>query len=81
MFYVLALIAILHGATWCRATARSSSCSCWPAITTVSAVWFMFVWTLILLSYLQYRKHRAARHQAYQLVRNKRHPRTAVRNG
>ncbi|AYG46865.1 D-serine/D-alanine/glycine transporter [Pseudomonas sp. Leaf58] len=33
-------------------------------ITTVSAVLFMFVWTLILLSYLQYRKHRAALHQA-----------------
>ncbi|MBK4998635.1 D-serine/D-alanine/glycine transporter [Pseudomonas sp. S31] len=33
-------------------------------VTTVSAVLFMFVWTLILLSYLNYRKHRAALHQA-----------------
>ncbi|MNH21344.1 D-serine/D-alanine/glycine transporter [compost metagenome] len=33
-------------------------------ITTVSAVLFMFVWTLILLSYLSYRKQRAALHQA-----------------
>ena len=33
-------------------------------VTTVSAVLFMFVWTLILLSYLSYRKHRAALHQA-----------------
>lgn len=32
-------------------------------VTTVSAVLFMFVWTLILLSYLKYRKHRAALHQ------------------
>lgn len=99
-------------------------------VTTVSAVLFMFVWTLILLSYLKYRKDRAALHQAsnykmpggrfmcyvclsffafilvllsleadtrsalvvtpiwfvvlavtYQLVRSRRHPRTAVRNG
>ncbi|HGY9627093.1 D-serine/D-alanine/glycine transporter [Pseudomonas juntendi] len=97
-------------------------------VTTVSALLFMFVWTLILLSYLTYRKHRHALHQAstykmpggrlmcyvclvffafilvllsleadtraalvvtplwflilavtYQVVRNKRHPRTAVR--
>lgn len=97
-------------------------------VTTVSALLFMFVWTLILLSYLSYRKHRHALHQAstykmpggrlmcyvclvffafilvllsleadtraalvvtplwfvilavtYQVVRNKRHPRTAVR--
>jgi len=33
-------------------------------VTTVSAVLFMFVWTLILLSYLSYRKQRAALHQA-----------------
>ena len=33
-------------------------------VTTVSAVLFMFVWTLILLSYLTYRKQRAALHQA-----------------
>ena len=33
-------------------------------VTTVSAVLFMFVWTLILLSYLKYRKNRAALHQA-----------------
>ncbi|AZL70830.1 MULTISPECIES: D-serine/D-alanine/glycine transporter [Pseudomonas] len=33
-------------------------------VTTVSAVLFMFVWTLILLSYLSYRKHRAALHEA-----------------
>ena len=33
-------------------------------VTTVSAVLFMFVWTLILLSYLKYRKDRAALHQA-----------------
>lgn len=33
-------------------------------VTTVSAVLFMFVWTLILLSYLSYRKHRAPLHQA-----------------
>ncbi|MDZ3993964.1 D-serine/D-alanine/glycine transporter [Pseudomonas sp. Teo4] len=33
-------------------------------VTTVSAVLFMFVWTLILLSYLSYRKNRAALHQA-----------------
>ncbi|MBA6118650.1 D-serine/D-alanine/glycine transporter [Pseudomonas sp. NC26] len=33
-------------------------------VTTVSAVLFMFVWTLILLSYLSYRKRRAALHQA-----------------
>ncbi|MFV3379263.1 MULTISPECIES: D-serine/D-alanine/glycine transporter [Pseudomonas] len=98
-------------------------------VTTVSALLFMFVWTLILLSYLNYRKHRPALHQAskykmpggrlmcyvcltffafilvllsleddtrkalivtpvwfliliatYQLVRSKRHPRTAVRD-
>ncbi|MBF8724372.1 MULTISPECIES: D-serine/D-alanine/glycine transporter [Pseudomonas] len=97
-------------------------------VTTVSALLFMFVWTLILLSYLTYRKHRDALHQAstykmpggrlmcyvclvffafilvllsleadtraalvvtplwfvilaatYQMVRSKRHPRTAVR--
>lgn len=97
-------------------------------VTTVSALLFMFVWTLILLSYLSYRKHRHALHQAstykmpggrlmcyvclvffafilvllsleadtraalvvtplwfvilavtYQVVRNKRHPRTTVR--
>ncbi|EKT4522496.1 D-serine/D-alanine/glycine transporter [Pseudomonas putida] len=97
-------------------------------VTTVSALLFMFVWTLILLSYLTYRKHRHTLHQAstykmpggrlmcyvclvffafilvllsleadtraalvvtplwflilavtYQVVRNKRHPRTAVR--
>ncbi|WP_445673623.1 D-serine/D-alanine/glycine transporter [Pseudomonas ceruminis] len=33
-------------------------------VTTVLAVLFMFVWTLILLSYLSYRKRRAALHQA-----------------
>ncbi len=33
-------------------------------VTTVSAVLFMFVWTLILLSYLSYRRQRAALHQA-----------------
>ncbi|MFF7105740.1 D-serine/D-alanine/glycine transporter [Pseudomonas sichuanensis] len=33
-------------------------------VTTVSAVLFMFVWTLILLSYLSYRKNRAALHAA-----------------
>ncbi|MHA6163377.1 D-serine/D-alanine/glycine transporter [Pseudomonas sichuanensis] len=33
-------------------------------VTTVSAVLFMFVWTLILLSYLSYRKNRAALHEA-----------------
>ncbi|NQD77036.1 D-serine/D-alanine/glycine transporter, partial [Pseudomonas sp. CM27] len=33
-------------------------------VTTVSAVLFMFVWTLILLSYLKYRQNRAALHQA-----------------
>ncbi|MGX1019624.1 D-serine/D-alanine/glycine transporter [Pseudomonas sp. Y3 TE3536] len=33
-------------------------------VTTVSAVLFMFVWTLILLSYLSYRKRRAALHLA-----------------
>ncbi|MFK0086297.1 D-serine/D-alanine/glycine transporter [Pseudomonas sp. NPDC090755] len=33
-------------------------------VTTVSAILFMFVWTLILLSYLSYRKQRAALHQA-----------------
>ena len=98
-------------------------------VTTVSAILFMFVWSLILLSYLKYRTHRAALHQAskykmpggrfmcwaclaffafilvllsfetdtrqalivtplwfvlltvtYQFVRNKRHPRTAVRS-
>ncbi|AUA31538.1 D-serine/D-alanine/glycine transporter [Pseudomonas sp. SGAir0191] len=32
-------------------------------VTTVSAVLFMFVWTLILLSYLSYRKQRAALHE------------------
>ena len=97
-------------------------------VTTVSAILFMFVWSLILLSYLKYRTHRAALHQAskykmpggrfmcwaclvffafilvllsfetdtrqalivtplwfvlltvtYQFVRNRRHPRTAVR--
>ncbi len=98
-------------------------------VTTVSAILFMFVWSLILLSYLKYRTHRAALHQAskykmpggrfmcwaclvffafilvllsfetdtrqalivtplwfvlltvtYQFVRNKRHPRAAVRS-
>ncbi|MEE1925227.1 D-serine/D-alanine/glycine transporter [Pseudomonas sp. 148P] len=33
-------------------------------ITTVSALLFMFVWTLILLSYLAYRRQRAHLHQA-----------------
>ncbi|HDS1735371.1 D-serine/D-alanine/glycine transporter [Pseudomonas sp. BP8] len=33
-------------------------------VTTVSALLFMFVWTLILLSYLKYRVQRAALHQA-----------------
>ncbi|WP_300727954.1 D-serine/D-alanine/glycine transporter [Pseudomonas sp.] len=33
-------------------------------ITTVSATLFMFVWTMILLSYLAYRKNRAALHSA-----------------
>ena len=33
-------------------------------VTTVSAILFMFVWTLILLSYLTYRKERPALHQA-----------------
>ncbi|MEN5201489.1 D-serine/D-alanine/glycine transporter [Pseudomonas wadenswilerensis] len=33
-------------------------------VTTVSAILFMFVWSLILLSYLNYRKQRAALHQA-----------------
>lgn len=33
-------------------------------VTTVSAVLFMFVWSLILLSYLTYRKQRAALHAA-----------------
>ncbi len=33
-------------------------------VTTVSAILFMFVWSLILLSYLSYRKHRAALHEA-----------------
>ncbi|MBA1202981.1 D-serine/D-alanine/glycine transporter [Pseudomonas capeferrum] len=33
-------------------------------VTTVSALLFMFVWTLILLSYLKYRAQRPALHQA-----------------
>lgn len=33
-------------------------------VTTVSAILFMFVWTMILLSYLSYRKRRAALHLA-----------------
>ena len=33
-------------------------------VTTVSAVLFMFVWSLILLSWLTYRKQRAALHAA-----------------
>ncbi|MDD0974346.1 D-serine/D-alanine/glycine transporter [Pseudomonas fontis] len=33
-------------------------------VTTVSAILFMFVWSLILLSYLTYRKERDALHQA-----------------
>ncbi|MBF8778996.1 D-serine/D-alanine/glycine transporter [Pseudomonas fulva] len=33
-------------------------------VTTVSAILFMFVWSLILLSYLRYRKQRGALHQA-----------------
>ena len=33
-------------------------------VTTVSAILFMFVWSLILLSYISYRKHRADLHQA-----------------
>ena len=33
-------------------------------VTTVSAILFMFVWSLILLSYISYRKHRAELHQA-----------------
>ena len=33
-------------------------------VTTVSALLFMFVWTLILLSYIRYRKQRPALHQA-----------------
>lgn len=33
-------------------------------VTTVSAILFMFVWSLILLSYIVYRRQRAALHQA-----------------
>ncbi|THF63043.1 D-serine/D-alanine/glycine transporter [Pseudothauera nasutitermitis] len=33
-------------------------------VTTVSAILFMFVWSLILLSYIAYRRKRAALHQA-----------------
>ncbi|MDU9392583.1 D-serine/D-alanine/glycine transporter [Pseudomonas sp. zfem002] len=33
-------------------------------VTTVSAILFMFVWSLILLSWLTYRKQRSALHQA-----------------
>ncbi|MEJ5128101.1 D-serine/D-alanine/glycine transporter [Comamonas sp. MYb21] len=33
-------------------------------VTTVSAILFMFVWSLILLSYISYRKQRPALHQA-----------------
>ena len=33
-------------------------------VTTVSAILFMFVWSLILLSYIQYRRTRDALHQA-----------------
>lgn len=33
-------------------------------ITTVSAILFMFVWSMILLSYLAYRKHRDTLHRA-----------------
>ncbi|KAF1019774.1 MAG: D-serine/D-alanine/glycine transporter [Paracidovorax wautersii] len=33
-------------------------------VTTVSAILFMFVWTLILLSYLAYRRHRPGLHAA-----------------
>ena len=32
-------------------------------VTTVSAILFMFVWTIILCSYLVYRKQRPALHQ------------------
>ncbi len=32
-------------------------------VTTVSAILFMFVWSLILLSYISYRKHRPNLHQ------------------
>lgn len=33
-------------------------------ITTISAILFIFVWSIILLSYLAYRKNRAALHEA-----------------
>ena len=33
-------------------------------VTTVSAILFMFVWSLILLSYIAYRRRRSALHQA-----------------
>ncbi|MCB4786857.1 D-serine/D-alanine/glycine transporter [Delftia sp. Lp-1] len=33
-------------------------------VTTVSAILFMFVWSLILLSYMAYRRQRAALHEA-----------------
>lgn len=33
-------------------------------VTTISAICFMFVWAIILLSYLAYRKHRPALHAA-----------------
>ncbi len=33
-------------------------------VTTVSAILFMFVWSLILLSYIAYRRQRAALHEA-----------------
>ena len=33
-------------------------------VTTVSAILFMFVWSLILLSYIQYRRTRAELHAA-----------------
>ena len=32
-------------------------------VTTISAILFMFVWSLILLSYISYRKHRPELHQ------------------
>ena len=41
-----------------------SAIAAFTMITTVSAILFMFVWTIILCSYLTYRKHRPQLHEA-----------------
>ena len=79
VFYVLALIAIMAVTPWrdvvpgkspfvelfvlAQQPARRHAAAR-QLVTTVSAILFMFVWSLILLSYMAYRRQRASLHEA-----------------